>query len=283
MSIGQIIYKKIKDDEFENLRNLFDGNDSEWNEYKENQISKLNDGEIDICVVQDGEEFIGELNVHYTNNYIEKQTLPHQRVYFDELKILESYNGMGLRQRLLKHAINYLHTKGYTEFTVLIDENNDIEKDIYSKLGFNVSDTKFENNILYLKVINNQVTVRRYIHEKDEEVLNELLEELNIPLDIMIRDFVYIWYDSGDYVGALLPTKSGTTIYMKDGYEDILAKMLLIFEEQLKNMYDDPNINITNAIIFSNEKLDLKAQEFEKRGYTKNEFGAWHKDLNFTH
>ena len=36
MSIGQIIYKKIKDDEFENLRNLFDGNDSEWNEYKEN-------------------------------------------------------------------------------------------------------------------------------------------------------------------------------------------------------------------------------------------------------
>ena len=49
----------------------------------------------------------------------------------------KKFQGKGLGQKLIKYAITDLESKGYTEFTIGVEDDNEIAKHIYFKLGFN--------------------------------------------------------------------------------------------------------------------------------------------------
>ena len=48
----------------------------------------------------------------------------------------KKYQGSGLGQKLLEFVLNDLENKGYIEFTIGVEENNEIAKHIYFKYGF---------------------------------------------------------------------------------------------------------------------------------------------------
>ena len=49
----------------------------------------------------------------------------------------KKYQGQGLGQKLINYCIEYLIKKGYTQFTIGVEDDNEIAKHIYFKLGFN--------------------------------------------------------------------------------------------------------------------------------------------------
>ncbi len=128
--------RKIKVEEFENLRELFPDNDEMWNKYKKRKIEELKNKVIDIVVVENDNKFIGELTINYINHDLQTETIPNKRVYFEAFRVGKLYQGQGLGQKLINYCIDYLYQIGYTEFTIGVEEDNEIAKHIYFKLGF---------------------------------------------------------------------------------------------------------------------------------------------------
>lgn len=153
-------YRKIKAEEFERLNKLFPDNEKMWIKYKQKRLKQLKSGEIDVFIIDDKEKIIGEITVNYKNNELETETIPNKRVYLEAFRIEKDVRGQGLGQKLINYCIDYLSNIGYTEFTIGVEEDNDIAKHIYFKLGFNVAIDKgygdeFDSSeyTLYLKDI----------------------------------------------------------------------------------------------------------------------------------
>ena len=64
------------------------------------------------------------------------ETIPNIRVYFEAFRIDKRYQGKGLGQKLIRYTINDLAKKGYVEFTIGVEDGNEIAKHIYLKLGY---------------------------------------------------------------------------------------------------------------------------------------------------
>ena len=153
-------FRKIKVEEFEKLKELFPDNDEMWIKYKNKQIKQFENQEIDVFVIENNEDFIGEITVNYKSNELETETIPNIRVYLEAFRVDKKYRGQGLGQKLINYCINYLNNIGYTEFTIGVEEDNEIAKHIYFKLGFNEAIDKGHGNefdpceyTLYLKNI----------------------------------------------------------------------------------------------------------------------------------
>ena len=59
------------------------------------------------------------------------------RVYLSAFRVLKEYQGKGLGQNLLNFVIKDLEAKGYTEFTIGVEDDNENALHIYKKFGFN--------------------------------------------------------------------------------------------------------------------------------------------------
>ena len=59
-------------------------------------------------------------------------------MYLEAFRIDKKYRGQGFGKKLISFCIGYLKDKGYTEFTIGVEENNKIAKKLYSKIGFNI-------------------------------------------------------------------------------------------------------------------------------------------------
>lgn len=64
------------------------------------------------------------------------ETIPNQRVYLETLRLSKEYQGKGLGQKLIKYILDDLENRGYCEFTIGVEDNNEIAKHIYFKYGF---------------------------------------------------------------------------------------------------------------------------------------------------
>lgn len=126
----------IEKNQFDKLKNMFPGTEQMWNKYKKMRISQLDKNEIEIFAIEENDQYIGELTVNYKSNQLESETIPNIRVYFEAFRIDKAYRRQGLGQWLINYSINYLKNKGYTEFTVGVEETNEIAKYIYFKFGF---------------------------------------------------------------------------------------------------------------------------------------------------
>jgi len=162
MIIDEVTYREIDSEEFDKLKNMFPGSEELWNKYKKERVNRLKNKEINIYVIEKENELIGELTVNYISHELETETIPNKRVYFEAFRVQKQYKGKGLGQKLLDYAINNLKEKGYTEFTIGVEDDNEIAKHIYFKYGFTEvidkgTGDEFDPSeyILYLKRISN--------------------------------------------------------------------------------------------------------------------------------
>ena len=161
--------KKIKIEGFEKLKKLFPDNEEMWIKYKKKRLQQFEKQEIDVFVIEDNKDIIGELTVNYKSHQIETETIPNKRVYLEAFRVDKKYQGQGLGQKLINYCIDYLTNIGYTEFTIGVEDDNEIAKHIYFKLGFtNAIDKGYGDEFdlseytLYLKDINN-INTKSYI------------------------------------------------------------------------------------------------------------------------
>ena len=131
-----MIIRKILKEEFIKLKNLFPGNEELWKKYESQRLKEFNNKEIDVYVIEENEKFIGEITVNYISHDLVAETIPDIRVYFEAYRIDKKYQGKGLGQKLIEYTINDLKQKGYKEFTIGVEEDNEKAKHIYFKYGF---------------------------------------------------------------------------------------------------------------------------------------------------
>lgn len=129
-------FRKIEIEEFEKLKRLFPGNEEVWEKYRNMQVEKLEKKEIDIFVIENNENIIGEITANYKSNKLENEAKAGIRAYLEAFRIDKDYRNQGLGQELINYCIEYLENIGYTEFTIGVEDENGIAKHIYSKLGF---------------------------------------------------------------------------------------------------------------------------------------------------
>lgn len=165
-------FRKIKKEEFDKLKNLFPGNEEMWIKYKKKRLNQFEKQEIDVFIIENNENIIGEITVNYTNEELETETIPNKRVYLQAFRVEKEYQGQGLGQKLINYCTDYLTNIGYTEFTIGVEEDNEIAKHIYFKLGFTEAIDKGHGDefdpseyTLYLKDID------KFELQKDIEIL----------------------------------------------------------------------------------------------------------------
>lgn len=128
-------FRKVNIEEFDKLKRLFPG-DNLWKKYKKQRLEELKKNQIDVFIIENENEFVGELTVNYTNHNLSTETIPNQRVYFEAFRVCKEFQGKGLGQELIDYCINTLANDGYTEFTIGVEEDNERAKHIYFKYGF---------------------------------------------------------------------------------------------------------------------------------------------------
>ena len=152
-----ICIRTLRPNELHLLMGLFEYNDC--NEMIQNNTNAINACSIDIFGLFLNGALLGELRVMY-DNVDEKFANKGRRAYLYAFRIHKNFQGMGHGKQLLKYVINQLTDKGYSEFTVGVEDDNERAKHIYQNFGFNeiisriqeeYQGEKYEYN-LYLKV-----------------------------------------------------------------------------------------------------------------------------------
>lgn len=153
-------FRKINKEEFNKLKRLFPDNNEIWKKYRAKRLEQFDRNELDIFVIEEDNIFIGEITINYINHDLSTETIPNKRVYLEAFRIDKDQQGKGLGQELINYCINFLKDKGYTEFTIGVEDNNEVAKHIYFKLGFTNAIDKGHGNefdpceyTLYLKKI----------------------------------------------------------------------------------------------------------------------------------
>ena len=128
-------FKCISKDEFDKLKSLAP-NGSNWEKYRKQVFSRMDNHELDIFVLERDNEFVAELTVNYVNHNLQEETIPNVRVYLEAFRVRMDLQKQGLGQKLISFVISYLKDRGYTEFTIGVEDDNKIAKHIYFKYGF---------------------------------------------------------------------------------------------------------------------------------------------------
>ena len=130
------VFRKITKDEFGRLHDLFPDSEQMWLKFRNIRWKEFDNREIDIYVIEQNNSFIGELTIHYISHDLASETIPGQRVYLQAFRVDKKYQGFGLGKKILQYVLTDLEQKGYTEFTIGVEEDNEKAKHIYFKFGF---------------------------------------------------------------------------------------------------------------------------------------------------
>ena len=96
----------------------------------------IENNEIDIFALFINSKLIGELRVMYSNED-NRFAIQGQRAYLYAFRIDKKHQGKGYGRYLLAYVLNDLKAKGYTEFTVGVEDDNARAIHIYKSFGFN--------------------------------------------------------------------------------------------------------------------------------------------------
>ena len=100
-------------------------------------IEQVNKKELDVYVIDNSGDFIGRIFVNYINRSLDNETIPGKRVCISHFFLKKEHRNNGLGTQLLDYVLKDLKEKGYTEFSVGVQDKNEIAKHIYFKRGFN--------------------------------------------------------------------------------------------------------------------------------------------------
>ena len=248
--------RKIKKEEFEKLKTLFPDNNEMWIKYKKKRLEQFGKKEIDVFVIEEDEKVIGEITVSYKNDELETETIPNKRVYLQAFRVDKKYQGQGLGQKLINYCIGYLIKKGYTQFTIGVEDDNEIAKHIYFKLGFNEAIDKGHGDefdpseyTLYLKDID------KIELEKDigiligEEELGTLVKSITKVTGGLSHRMYKVVTDKGIY--AIKELNSGV-MKRQDAYSNF------IFSEKVTDIVKENGITAIGAIKLKNNDIMRK-------------------------
>lgn len=127
------VVRPIAVNELELLLQLFDYNDP--NEMLVENTEKINDGSVEIFGLFRGDRLIGELHAAYVSDD-ERFAVRGKRAYLFAFRVHNDFQGQGCGQLLMNEVISTLQKKGYSEFTIGVEDDNEPAKHIYTKLGF---------------------------------------------------------------------------------------------------------------------------------------------------
>lgn len=132
-----MVFERLTPDRFDELRELF-GNDKKglWLEYRKQRLAQFANGEAETYVIESSGRLVGEVTAKFTSDKLAQETAPNVRVYFEAFRVLPEYQGQGLGTKLMEFVISELRTRGYTEFTIGVEDSNVVARHIYEKLGF---------------------------------------------------------------------------------------------------------------------------------------------------
>ena len=128
-----IVIRKLATDELDILAALHDYEDLE--DMLASNKRRIENGEIDIFCMFDGEKLVGELRVMYKHED-SLFTTDGKRVYLYAFRIHEDFQSRGLGKQLMNYVIDFLKKSRYTEFTIGVEDDNDTAKYIYQSFGF---------------------------------------------------------------------------------------------------------------------------------------------------
>ena len=126
------IIRKIEANELPLLAELNEYNDPDAMIAENTRL--LENGSVDIWALFDGDTIVGELRSMY--DAADERAERGVRAYLYAFRVREKYQGRGLGEFLLEKVIEVLEEKGYSEFTVGVEDDNDRARHIYEKLGF---------------------------------------------------------------------------------------------------------------------------------------------------
>ncbi len=115
------------------LDRLFDYNDID--EMISENARSIESGITDIFGLFHAGMIIGELHVKYESED-EREAVRDRRAYLNAFRIHEDHQNRGLGKYLLRNVIELLATKGYSEFTIGVEDDNARAAHIYSDFGF---------------------------------------------------------------------------------------------------------------------------------------------------
>ena len=115
------------------LFQLFDYNTPD--EMLAENTKDINDGKIDIFGLFQENRLIGEIHAAYVHDD-ERFAVRNKRAYLFAFRVHKDFQGKGYGQLLMNEVISMLAKKGYSEFTIGVEDDNETAMHIYSKLGF---------------------------------------------------------------------------------------------------------------------------------------------------
>jgi ribosomal protein S18 acetylase RimI-like enzyme len=126
---------KIMIDELTKLAELFTAFDNDA--FITQRREEIESGKADIFALEQDGRMIAEITVYYYDtdgdlDFAERG----KRAYLSALRVLPEYQGRGLAQSLTTKVLTELRKLGYSEATIGVEDDNNIAKHIYSKLGF---------------------------------------------------------------------------------------------------------------------------------------------------
>lgn len=129
-------FRKLEKEEFDRLRHSFNDTDELWDKYKTMRMQQYDENDVDTYIVELGNLVVGEVTINYSSHDLPTEAIPNQRVYVQAFRIEPSYQGYGLGQKLMDYTLSDLENKGITEFTIGVEDDNEVAKHIYFKYGF---------------------------------------------------------------------------------------------------------------------------------------------------
>ena len=129
-------FRKLRKEEFDKLRHSFNDTDELWDKYKEMRMKQYEENDVDVYIVELNNQVVGEVTINYSSHDLPTEAIPNQRVYVQAFRIEPAYQGYGLGQKLMDYTLLDLEKKGITEFTIGVEDDNEVAKHIYFKYGF---------------------------------------------------------------------------------------------------------------------------------------------------
>jgi len=128
-----LIVTKLSVRELYRLTELHDYNNVE--EMIAQSTDEMQKNIIDIFVLKDGRNLVGELHVMYQSEDV-NFAVRGRRAYLFAFRIHRDYQGKGYGKMLMKKVMNILREEGYYEFTIGVEDDNWKAKHIYRSFGF---------------------------------------------------------------------------------------------------------------------------------------------------
>ncbi len=96
---------------------------------------ELESRESDVFGLFAGSALLGELHARYADTD-PLVAITGKRAYLFAYRVRKERQGCGLGQRLLQDTLDALGARGYTEFTIGVEDGNAPAKHIYAQYGF---------------------------------------------------------------------------------------------------------------------------------------------------